>query len=66
MQKLGVTPAECWIIEDSVNGLRAAKAAGCFAVAITTTFVEQTLKNAGADLVVDSFAGLRAALELLK
>ena len=36
-------PAECWIIEDSVNGLRAAKAAGCFAVAITTTSIKDTL-----------------------
>ena len=28
MQRLGVKPDDCWIIEDSINGLRAAKAAG--------------------------------------
>ena len=66
MRALGVGPGECWIVEDSVNGLRAAKAAGCFAVAITTTFDRRTVIDAGADLVVDSFAELRAALESLK
>jgi HAD superfamily hydrolase (TIGR01509 family) len=62
MRDIGVSPADCWIIEDSVNGLRAAKAAGCFAVAITTTFDHKTLSAAGADVVVDSFAELREML----
>ena len=62
MRDIGVSPGDCWIIEDSVNGLRAAKAAGCFAVAITTTFDRMTLSAAGADVVVDSFAELREML----
>jgi HAD superfamily hydrolase (TIGR01509 family) len=61
--KLRLQPDQCWIIEDSVNGLRAAKAAGCVAAAITTTFDKDTLVTAGADIVVDSFAELRTLLE---
>ncbi len=63
MEKLELKPADCWVIEDSVNGLKAAKAAGCFAVGITTTFDRQILLAAGADLVFDSFEELRVRLE---
>ena len=62
LDKLQLQADECWIIEDSVNGLRAAKAAGCFAVAITTTFDRELLLAAGADTVVDTFAELEAVL----
>lgn len=63
MRDLRLVPADCWIIEDSVNGLRAAKSAGCLAVGITTTFSAEILKSAGADIVVESFAKLRRLLE---
>jgi beta-phosphoglucomutase len=63
MRELGVGPSDCWIIEDSVNGLRAAKSAGSFAVAITTTFSREVLSGAGADVVVDSYPELRRMLE---
>lgn len=65
MQKLGVGAANCWIIEDSVNGIKAAKAAGAVAVGITTTFGREVLREAGADLVVDSFAELKSILQPL-
>ena len=63
MSDLGLKPDDCWIIEDSMNGLRAAKAAGCFAVAITTTFGREQLTEAGADKVVDSFDELKQLLQ---
>jgi len=63
LHKLQLKAAECWVVEDSVNGLRAAKAAGCFSAAITTTFDRNTLVTAGADTVVESFSELRALLE---
>jgi HAD superfamily hydrolase (TIGR01509 family) len=63
LKKLGLKAADAWIIEDSVNGLRAAKAAGCFSAAITTTFGKDTLVSAGADIVAGSFAELRTLLE---
>jgi beta-phosphoglucomutase len=65
LEKLSLKAADCWIIEDSVNGLRAAKAGGCFSAAITTTFERNTLVNAGADIVVDSFSELQTFLESL-
>ena len=63
MRDLGLGPEDCWIIEDSVNGLRAAKAAGCFAVTLTTTFDSKRLRESGADLIVHSFAELQGLLE---
>ena len=63
MNDLRLSPKDCWIIEDSVNGLRAAKSADCFAVGITTTFAAPILRSAGANLVVESFSELRRLLE---
>jgi HAD superfamily hydrolase (TIGR01509 family) len=63
LEKLQLKAPACWIVEDSVNGLRAAKAAGCFSAAITTTFDKNTLATAGADIVVDSFSELQTILE---
>jgi HAD superfamily hydrolase (TIGR01509 family) len=37
-RKLGLTPAECVVIEDAVNGIQAAKAAGMRCVAVAQTF----------------------------
>lgn len=63
MRDLALNPADCWIIEDSINGLRAAKGAGCYAVGLTTTFDSKILRDSGADLTVHSFAELRGILE---
>ena len=46
-KKLGLVPEECLVIEDAVNGVRAAKAAGCRCLGITTSFTPDDL--AGAD-----------------
>ena len=63
MRDLELSPEDCWVIEDSMNGLQGAKAAGCFAVALTTTFDRRSLSSAGADMVVESFKELRKSLE---
>jgi beta-phosphoglucomutase len=62
IEKLQLKADDCWIVEDSLNGLRAAKAAGCYSVALSTTFDRVRLSSAGADIVVDSFAELREFL----
>ena len=63
LRGLALEPGVCWIIEDAVNGVLAAKAASCFAVGLTTSFSREALLAAGADLVVETFAELKRALE---
>lgn len=62
MRDLQLGPSECWIIEDSLPGVRAGKAAGCTTMAITTTFNPEALSAAGADTIVNSFRDLRTLL----
>jgi beta-phosphoglucomutase len=47
--KLGLSPSECVVIEDAVNGVEAAKAAGMRCVAVAQTFAADRLQKA--DLV---------------
>jgi beta-phosphoglucomutase len=51
--KLGLSPHECLVVEDAINGIEAAKAAGCKCMAITSSFDKKALSNA--DWVIDSF-----------
>jgi HAD superfamily hydrolase (TIGR01509 family) len=50
-KRTNVAPAACAVIEDAPVGIRAAKAAGMFAVGVATTHPEAELKEAGADQV---------------
>jgi beta-phosphoglucomutase len=49
--KLGVSPPECVVVEDAVNGIQAAHAAGMRCVAVATTFPLDRLQEA--DVVRD-------------
>lgn len=51
--KSGIPYGNCLVIEDAVSGVQAAKAAGMKCIAVTTSFDSQTLKDAGADYIVD-------------
>lgn len=53
-EKLGVAADECVVVEDAVNGVRAAKAAGMRCVAVAHTFPAERLREA--DLVRDTIA----------
>ena len=44
--KLGLKPDECLVVEDAVNGVEAAKAAGCRCLALTTSFSAELLQKA--------------------
>lgn len=48
------------IIEDSIYGIIAGKAAGCIVCGLTTSFDAVTLKNAGADFIFDNYGELAA------
>jgi HAD superfamily hydrolase (TIGR01509 family) len=50
------------VIEDSLAGVEAAKAAGLPCVGVTHTYSEQELSGAGADAVATSLAGIDDAL----
>lgn len=59
-ERLGVHPSSTVAIEDSVNGVAAAKAAGMFAVAVPGSLTRD-MDFSAADLVVDSCAALTPA-----
>jgi len=56
--KVGVSPEKCIVIEDSVNGIKATKAAKMYAIGFLGSFDQQTLFQAGADLVVNGYKNL--------
>jgi len=58
-QKLGVPPKYCLVVEDAVNGVQAAKAAGSKCLALTTSFTREQL--AQADWISSTLADAPAA-----
>ncbi len=60
--KIGVPAGRCLVIEDSDNGVRAARGAGCRVVGITTSFPREYLLAMGAHHVVDDYDELTAWL----
>jgi beta-phosphoglucomutase len=61
-EKLNCTPSRCVVVEDSTNGVRSAKGAGCPTVGLATSFSADTLAAAGSDLVVGTYTELGRAL----
>ena len=59
-KRLGVPPEKCCVIEDTVNGIKAALAAGMTAVAITNTFDASSLFDAGADTVCSIYSAIHS------
>ncbi len=64
LEEFAIAPAEAIALEDSPNGVAAAVSAGIFCVAVPNPVTRQ-LRIEGADLTVDSLAGLPLE-ELLK
>lgn len=52
--KLGLHPANCLVVEDALSGMKAAKAAGCKCLAITSTFNAADFNDA--DWIVPNLA----------
>lgn len=60
--QLSLPPNACVVIEDSRNGVRAAKGAGCVVIGLTTTYAAAELTAAGADMICSSFEEIAAQL----
>lgn len=58
-QALGLPNAQCIVIEDSLSGVEAGKAAGSKVIGITTTHTREELAHT--DLVIDDFSSLTIA-----
>ncbi len=58
-RELGETPENCCVVEDAVNGIRAAKAAGMKCIAVASSFPAGKLSEA--DLVKTSLAAITIA-----
>jgi len=56
-QKLGANPTVCVVVEDAVNGVQAAKAAGMRCIAVAQTFPAEHLREA--DVVRDEISQVR-------
>ena len=53
-ERLGLDPASCLVVEDAISGMKAAKAAGCKCLAITSSFSAQEFREA--DWVVNDLS----------
>lgn len=62
-EKLKKDPKDCLVIEDALNGIKAAKGAGMICAAVPTSFPIDALKDAGADIILH---GLNDILDIMK
>ena len=56
IRRLELTPEECVVVEDALNGIRAGKAAGAKCLGLTTSFSAAELQAAGADWTAPDMA----------
>lgn len=60
-RRLGVKPASCCVVEDAINGIVAAKAAGMRCVAVEHSFPAEELKPAAPDCIRRKIADITPA-----
>ncbi|MDR0401051.1 MAG: HAD-IA family hydrolase [Treponema sp.] len=57
-RRLGAEPRNCWVVEDSVSGVQAAKAAGMRCLGLLTTDTEEAIRSRGADLIARDLSAI--------
>jgi HAD superfamily hydrolase (TIGR01509 family) len=63
-KQMNLKPEECLVVEDAVNGVRAAKISGGRCLALTTSFTKEQLFSAGADWCAENLSNApKTALE---
>ena len=65
-ERLGVSPSECIVVEDAVNGIQAATAAGMRSIGVTSFFPAQRLLDEGAAAAVSQIGELPDLLDKLR
>lgn len=63
MQRMDLSPEVCCVVEDAVNGCKAARAAQMHCLGITSSFDAQTLRDAGAHWTAPDLAHVPEALQ---
>jgi len=63
--RLGVSPSDCLVIEDSKYGIQSGILAGCHVIGITSTFTHDILKEAGAHRIFSSIPNIESFLKSL-
>lgn len=58
---LQLEPHKCLVFEDSVSGIKSAKAAGCPVIALSTTHTKEELRQTDCDMIIENFE--QASLE---
>lgn len=56
-ERLGIPPSQCIVLEDSIHGLEAGRAAGCFTVGFTTMHGAEEIAHL-CDFIVTDFKDL--------
>jgi HAD superfamily hydrolase (TIGR01509 family) len=57
-KRVGVAPEFCWVVEDSVSGVQAAKAAGMRCLGLLTTDTEEAIRSNGANLIAEDLSAI--------
>jgi HAD superfamily hydrolase (TIGR01509 family) len=65
-RKLGVEPSSMVFVEDSVSGVIAGKAVGCYVIALTSTTSEDKLRKADANKVISNLLEMKRIIPELK
>lgn len=55
-KQIGVNPKNCYVFEDSLQGIQAGLNAGCKVVALTTTVAREQIEKLKADKIINGFA----------
>jgi len=64
--KLNVDPEDCIVVEDSIFGVKAAKAAGMKCIAVTSgAYTREELRNENPDMIVDSVVEIEKVLNFI-
>ncbi len=64
-QKINIPPADCVVVEDALNGIKAAKAAGMKCIAVATSFDRRTLQKEKPDFICNQITEVGEIIESL-